>query len=147
MKKKIIYWINTRDKTGLLLSMMRYFSNIANISFEGSLDKLSLNKISGSKTEETEVLKRATLAPELDFVIVPLTDENIKFIWHEILEKDHLANDDIIHVQIEKDGKIVFGAYDNFHKDCVVAYEEVQVSLLDKLVKQGTIRNYTIHYE
>ena len=71
----------------------------------------------------------------------PLTDDNVAAIWKVITEKD-LLTDRIIHVQIALGGGLIFGAYDNFQEDCVVAYEEFPVALLDRLVANGVIRSY-----
>ena len=142
MTKRI--WIDTRDKPGLLNAMMKAFLNKGSISFEGDLSKLSFSKITGSTTSETDALKRATISPVLDFVTVPLTDETIHIIWQELTEKDHLVNEGIIHVQIESNGKLVFGGYDNFHRECVVAYEGVPLELLESLNNSGVIRKYEI---
>jgi len=136
------YWINTRDKPGLLLAMMHQFENSANISFEGSLNNLLLSSIPGASMKEQGMLKRAVLAPESDFIVIPITTETIRYIWKEITDKDHLAHEGIAHVQIEKNGKIVFGAYDNFDKECVVAYDDVPIYLLDRLKEKGVIRSY-----
>jgi len=43
----------------------------------------------------------------------------------------------IIHIQIEKDGVLAFGACDNAHPDCVVAGPGVPVALLEQLQASG----------
>ena len=70
-------------------------------------------------------------------------DETVPPIWGAITEKEHLAYPSgIIHVQIAVDGREIFGAYDNFHRNCVVAYEGFPTALLDRLVANGVIRSY-----
>ncbi len=60
-----------------------------------------------------------------------------------ITEREHLAYPSgIIHVQIAVDGRQVFGAYDHFDRNCVVAYEGFPTALLDRLVANGVIRSY-----
>ena len=140
MDKQQRKWIDTRDKTGLLIAMMREFSGDSHISFEGTLEKLELGNIEGASTEETKVLKRQTITPQLDFVVVPLNKNTIQEIWKELSEKDHLLHEGIIHVQIENEGNLVFGGYDNFHRDCVVAYPGVPEKLLKELKLNGVIR-------
>ncbi len=136
------YWIDTRDKPGLLYAMMKEFKNKGCISFEGTLSNLNFNNIPGASVDEREPLTRSTTSPELDFMILPLTDETVPLIWKELVEKDHLVHEGIIHVQIEKDGELQFGGYDNFHKECVVAYQGVSLELLAKLKNNGVIREY-----
>ncbi len=135
-------WIDTRDKPGLLLAMMREFAFNSHISFEGSLKNLELERLPGSSQNETSALKRTTIKPELDFLVLPLNEDTLNVIWKELSEKDHLVNQGIIHVQIEHNGKLVFGGYDNFHRECVVAYPSVPVKLLDVLKDNGIIRGY-----
>jgi len=137
-----VMWIDARDKPGLLLAMMKEFTNNSNISFEGSLDHLSFSSWPDVSTEETEALKRQTTSPQLDFVVLPLTEAIVHNIWKELSDKDHLVHEGIIHVQIESDGKLVFGGYDNFHPDCTVAYPGVSIGLLEKLKENGVIREY-----
>jgi len=48
----------------------------------------------------------------------------------------------IEHLQIEKDGKLAFGACDGFHPECVFVSETVPAALLDDLVRQGLIGSY-----
>jgi hypothetical protein len=55
---------------------------------------------------------------------------------------DHLAEDGIIHTQIEKDGRLAFGAYDNFHADCVWVGDAVPRSLLERLKESGVVRSF-----
>ncbi|OQY45944.1 MAG: hypothetical protein DRR08_27095 [Candidatus Parabeggiatoa sp. nov. 2] len=142
MNSEPILWINTRDKPGLLLAMMREFKNNSHISFEGSLGHLSFSNMPSASNTETEVLKRQTLSSELDFVIIPLTDQTVQNIWKVLSEKDHLVHEGIIHVQIESNGNLVFGGYDNFHRQCVIAYSGVSIELLERLKEKGVIRGY-----
>ena len=142
MNDRLRKWIDTRDKPGLLIAMMREFIGNSHISFEGSLENLKLSDIPGISVEETEVLKRQTTSPRLDFLVVPLSEATINEIWKELSEKDHLVHEGIIHVQIENNGELVFGGYDNFHRECVVAYPAVPVKLLEELKENGVIRDY-----
>jgi hypothetical protein len=88
-------------------------------------------------------LRRATLSPELDFIILPLTSENIAHIWKLVVEKERLAYPShIIHVQIAVTDRLVFAAYDNFHCDCVFTTDRFPLEALDRLVAKGIIRSY-----
>lgn len=137
-----IIWIDPRDKPGLLHAVMEECASGSLISFEGSLESLGFINWPEISREETDSLKRQTLSPNLDFVVVQLNESTFPSIWEELAEKDHLVNEGIIHVQIEKDGKLVFGGYDNFHKECTVAYAGIPVELIDKLQEKGIIRGY-----
>lgn len=51
---------------------------------------------------------------------------------------------DLIHAQVEDKGKLVFGAYDNFHNDCVVAYEPFDSAFLEQLKCKNILRGYEL---
>jgi hypothetical protein len=112
------------------------------ISFEGWLKELEFENILGTRLAETELLKRSTIEPKLDFVVLPLTEITVPKVWKII--KDHLKKPDsgIIHVQIEKNDELLFGGYDNFHRDCVVASAGVPIEILQSLKECGVIRDY-----
>ncbi|MEL6475589.1 MAG: hypothetical protein AAFQ21_16140 [Pseudomonadota bacterium] len=136
------FQIVARDKPGLLIAMMRELAGDAYISFEGDLHRIDWNGLRHADESETS-LQRGTLSPELDFVVLKLTEETQPRIWNAVCKVDRLADDGIIHIQIEKGGRLVFGAYDNFHADCVtVNNDAIPPSLLEGLKDKGVIRSY-----
>jgi len=136
------FLINTRDKPGLLIAVIRELAGIAEISFEGWLGKSGLSEIPGVSFWETMTLGRTCQHPRFDFLILPLTDETVPAIQRVITKKNALTDSSgIIHVQIAVGDRMVFGAYDNFHRDCVVAYEGLPTALLDHLLENGVIRS------
>jgi hypothetical protein len=66
--------------------------------------------------EATAALKRNTLWPKQDFVVVPLEPLASKTIISAI---GRTVSGTIIHIQIEKHGLLQSGAYDNFHPQCI----------------------------
>ncbi len=58
------------DKTG----RRRHFESDSRVSFEGDLERLALAELPGASTSETPVLRRQTLAPTLDFVVIPIRE-------------------------------------------------------------------------
>ncbi len=134
------FYIAARDKPGLLAAMMRHLAGDAYISFEGDLHRIDWEGVI-AVDESQSSLRRATLTPELDFVILPLTVETQPLIWAAVSKGDHLADDGIIHTQIEQGGRLAFGAYDNFHADCVSG-PAVPRSLLERLKESGVIRSF-----
>lgn len=133
--------IVARDKPGLLIAMMRELVGDAYISFEGDLHGIDWAGISGVE-EGKASLQRQTSTPELDFMVLPLTAETQPLIWEAVSKVDHLADDGIIHTQIEREGLLAFAAYDNFHADCITASDAVPLSLLEALKSSGVIRSY-----
>lgn len=134
------YWLVARDKPGLLMAMMRALAGSAMISFEGDLSGCDFSRVPGTSADETECLRRATIYPRQDFVVCRLEPETIEPILAEVLP-ERRAIDRIIHIQIEKDGALAFGSYDNFHPDCIVAGPGVPVSLLEQLQASGVLRS------
>lgn len=122
--------------------MMQEFANDSYISFEGSLANLKFYDWPIASYVETSTLKRQTVSPELDFVVIPLTDQTLSDIWRELSKRDHLVREGIVHVQIDSDGTLVFGGYDNFHRECTVAYSGVSTAFLEGLKEKGVIRDY-----
>jgi hypothetical protein len=137
------YRLDTRDKRRLLIAMMRAFAaENSRISFEGRLTKSDLMLMEPVAYEEVGVLKRATLRPKLNFLILPLTQQSLSRIEKAFNSKIAFGNGGIVHVQIERAGAMVFAAYDNFHRECVVAYSAVSTALLDELTVTRVLRGY-----
>jgi len=140
-----VYRVDTRNKPRLLFAMMKVFgADGTRIAFEGNLVNTGLFGMDGCSYEETGALKRATTAPRLDFVTLPLTPERGTEIERAIDSKISFSGyDGIIHVQIEIHGEIVFAAYDNFSRDSVMVTGSVPTSVLDELVLARVLRGYT----
>src|SRR5262245_43200851 len=84
----------------------------------------------------------STLVPELDFVVLPLEAHTIRPIREFVLYGRRCV-DDIVHIQIEKNGRLEFGSYDNFHRECIVCFLGVSPDLLNVLRDKGVIRSWT----
>lgn len=141
MKERFV--LDTRDRRGLLLAMIAALASPnARISFEGNLSKMELAELKGATNREDGPLKRATLQPKLDFVILPLADENLSAIRIAVHSIAFAKQEGITHIQIEHEGTIAFAAYDSFHRECVVASFPVNSALLDELTKTGILRSY-----
>jgi hypothetical protein len=138
-----VYSLYTRDRPGLLNAMMSALaSDTTKISFEGTLSHTGLVRIAGITHEESGVLRRATLAPRKDFIILPLSEQTLPAIRKAINSKIAIGEKGIVHVQIVKDSDMAFAAYDSFDKECVVAYSAVSNELLDELTNAKVLRGY-----
>ena len=136
--------IQVRDCQGALWAFYRKYEGVALASFEGDLSSLDFNPISGSSGQETSALKRQTLLPELDFVVVPVTNENIGALKALLSKPGVLGKDGtVIHTQIEVAGETIFSACDNFHDDCTVTSRSVPKAFLDQLKQVGVLRGYS----
>lgn len=137
--------VDTRDKPGLLWAFLRHFATDSRVSFEGDLDRLALADLPGASTSETPVLQRHTVEPIQDFVTIPITGDTIHILEERLSAPGLFQQGGAVeHVQVEHAGHLVLGAYDNFHKDCVVAYEPTPESLLEQLKASGVIRSYDV---
>jgi hypothetical protein len=136
--------LHTKHKPELLFALMRTLAHEdARISFEGRLSHTELANIAGASSNETEVLKRNTTSPRLDFVVLPLTPERVSEIEKAIVSKiafnDHAG---IVHVQIERLRHLAFVACDQFHEDFVWVSEAVPDTILAELVKSRVLYSY-----
>jgi len=112
------------------------------ISLEGHLSSCQFENLSAVSHVETAILKRNTLVPKLDFVVAMLSPEMVEPVFDQVMKAG--LTDNIIHVQIERNGALELGAYDNFHPECVVTGSGVSTALLDELKDKKIIREYQI---
>jgi len=116
------------------------------LSLEGfSLPKLVLS-LPGVTWAETDVLRRNTIEPKLDFIVVPLDASRGTTIKEALAKPSVLAGETsgLVHLQVAKKGRLVFGAYDNVHPECTVVYEPYVRSLSETLLKNGAVESYSI---
>jgi hypothetical protein len=79
MENERRFWL-VRDKRRLLSAMMEELAGDAHISFEGDLRALPIFSTPGASQEETVTLKRNTLWPKQDFIVLPLEPSMSKAI-------------------------------------------------------------------
>jgi len=126
-----------RDRLRLLLVLMEELAGNAHISLEGDLSGLEILRISGASSEETLVLRRNTSWPRQGFIIVPLEPLMAQSIVESIGRR--ALGRRIIHVQIEKAAVLEFGAYDNFHPECIFFGKAVRQEVLESLISEGVL--------
>jgi hypothetical protein len=125
-----------RDKKRLLRVLMEALAGDAHLSFEGDLHGFRLKNIAGAVDQETTTLKRNTRWPHQDFIVVPLEPATVGSVFSAIGGNVPRR---ILHVQIEKAGKLAFGAYDRFQSGCVFFGPTVSRDLLAELVSDGVL--------
>lgn len=129
----------TSNKTRLLEAVMEGLAGSARISFEGDLRNTRLSRFAGASVGETEALKRNTLSPVQDFVILPLEPEAVPEILKAI---GGVVPRSVLHVQIEKAVRLEFGAYDNFSPDCLFLGPALKHDFVEGLLADGVLRPY-----
>jgi hypothetical protein len=108
----VTYLYKVRDKRKFLVAAMEELAGAARISFEGNLSTTSVFKLNGASGDETQVLKRNTLRPKQDFVVLELEPDLVKPIIAAI---GGTVPRGILHIQIEKGSHLELGWYDNFN--------------------------------
>jgi hypothetical protein len=133
------FW-KVQDKRRLLLALMEELAGGAHISFEGDLRGLRLSSIPGASGEPTAALKRNTIWPRQDFAVVPQEPSMGQRIIAAIGGTVPRA---IIHIQIEKDGQLQFGAYNNFYPSSIYFGSAVKEGVIQSLIAQNVMRPFT----
>jgi hypothetical protein len=136
------HWLNVRDKPAFLHRLMSELADDAKISLEGDLARGHFTGGRFQIVKETEVLKRSTLYPQQDFMVLRLTTDVVQPLFEEIMAAG--LSEAIIHIQIERAGVLELGAYDNFHPECVVTGPSVSAELLEELKSKQIIRGFTV---
>jgi hypothetical protein len=129
-----------RDKRRFLMAALQQFAGSAYISFEGNLQGTSLVGTPGASEVETNVLKRNTLWPKQDFVVLPLEPEMVKPIIAAIGGTVPMS---ILHIQIQKDGRLELGLYDNFAPKGIFFGPAVTPFFIATLQNEGILSPWT----
>lgn len=132
-----------RDKSRFLIALMTELAGSAHISFEGDLSKLSIQSLPGASADETPTLKRNTIWPRQDFVVLPLEPDDIQKI---IKAFGGTLPNTIRHIQIEKSGKRLVGIYDNFHPECIYLSPEIPEEFIQSEMLKGVITPWTKNF-
>jgi hypothetical protein len=141
MTEAVRHWLNVRDKPGFLQRLMVEFAG-GRMSLEGDLSKCKFADDLVLGNEEVDLLKRNTLYPRQDFIVLRLQPATIGPIFKQIMAAG--LSRAIVHVQIEHAGELQLGAYDNFHSDCVVTGSGVSESLLTELKAKSVLRDFAV---
>ncbi len=115
----------------------------AQMSLEGDLSNCLFAKDVIVTDDETGILKRNTIAPRQDFLVLRLTSETCGQILGQVMAGARLKRA-IIHVQIKRDDVLELGAYDNFHRECVITGPGVSAALLAELKSTNVLRDFKV---
>ena len=137
-----IYCLDVKDEAGLLIAVMKNLMGNAHISFEGNLSDYNFNQIPGASKKELGQIKRCTLFPKEDFIVLPLETETIDIISAKVSKNDR-AREYIIHCQIEKNGRLEFGTYDNFSD--IFTGPAISREFLERLLSKGILESFEPH--
>ena len=129
-----------RDKRRFLVAVFQQLAGSAFVSFEGDLSGTTLVGATGASGDETEVLKRNTLWPKQDFVVLPLEAETIGSIAAAV---GGTVPRSILHIQVEKDGRLELGLYDNFAPKGMFFGPAVTPPFISALQNEGVLSSWT----
>jgi hypothetical protein len=133
------HWLDIRDKPAFLRRLMDEFTG-GHMSLEGDLKRCTFPTEVILAHDELGILRRNTIAPQQDFVVLRLEPDATNSIFREVMAAG--LSQAIIHVQIEHRGVLQLGAYDNFCRGCVVTGPGVRVELLSELQSAGILRDF-----
>jgi hypothetical protein len=128
------------DKRRFLAAVLAELAGVAQVSFEGDLSSTSLFNVAGASGDETQALKRNTLWPKQDFVVLPLEAQMVGPIMAAV---GGTVPRGIIHIQVQKDGRLELGLYDNFAPTCMFFGPRITSVFLATLQDTGTLAHWT----
>ncbi len=139
-------YLNPKDTELLVIQAMEALcGDDSYISLEGFHVPKAVTLLPEASSIETEVLRRNTIAPVLQFVVVPLNRSNVATLAAAVGQASILKDvAGLIHIQISKGGRLAFGAYDNVDEDCTVLYPPFAQSLCETLLSSGAIESFTV---
>ena len=141
MADGVSHLIKVRDRSAFLRRVMLELAGHAQMSVEGDLSQCHFSQDVIVTTDETAILKRNTIAPRQDFLVLRLTSETCGPISRQAGKYLKRA---IIHVQIERDSVLELGAYDHFHRECVVTGPGISPALLAELKSTNVLRDFEV---
>jgi len=99
--------VNVRDKEALLRRLMDECAGGGRLSLEGDLSKCRFTEDQVLARQELGLLKRNTLWPKLDFIVLRLEPDTVAPIFKQIVAAG--LSRAIVHVQIEHGGTLQLG--------------------------------------
>jgi hypothetical protein len=130
------YLLQVEKALPLLQKVIHTIGAGGRCSFEGDLSKIDLDDVHG-------IVRRSGPGAS-STVIIPLNAETISQILPDLLNRIGLRKN-VLHIEIEKEGKLLFAAYDQFDEDCVWISEVVGIEFLESLKRDGVITEYKLN--
>ena len=138
MKREITFWLDARDKPGLLVALLKSLADDACIGFCGGISACDFSAIPTASGRNLFDGKYD------DIIVLQLDAGTVEPILAQVLPKARCVHA-IEHIIIEKSGRIEVVIGDNFHNECISVGPGVPQSLLDDLILNGVLRGYSPH--
>jgi hypothetical protein len=111
------------------------------VSIEGDLSHHLFPPELGPQFQPSTMLRRNTVWPVQDFVILPLTPSTARRTVRALLPGGHLPRN-VLHLLIARHDELLFISNDRFEKGAVFVSSLFPRLLLDILVTNGTLWSY-----
>ena len=125
-----------RDKRAFLKAALEGLAGSAFVSFEGNLKGTGLLDLAGASVEETPALKRNTVRPRQDFVVLPLDAQTVGRMMAAV---GGTVPRSILHIQVEKQGRLELGMYDNFAPNGIFLGPAVTRTFIETMKNGGLL--------
>jgi len=139
-----IFHVDVRSASAFLEAAMRMFPTDSQLSVEGQLGDLELKALPHT-TEPTQVLRRQTVYPILDFAVFEV-EPNVVQRLVDLLTDGRTMRKGILHIQMASNGELALGAYDLDHWGPGGTWISAAVGepLMRRLVGMGAIASYEV---
>ena len=122
------------------MAALRELAGSAFVSFEGDLSGTALIGATSASDDQTKALKRNTLWPKQDFVVLPLEAETVGSIMTAV---GGTVPRSILHIKVEKDGRLELGLYDNFAPKGMFFGSAVTPQFIETLQNENVLSLWT----
>jgi hypothetical protein len=136
-----VFQVRVRKPVDFVRTALQHFSSECFLSLEGDLSRIDTMAITGAAHAATTLLRRNTTWPEQQFVIFPVTADTTDVICKRVLPQVGLKHH-VLHVQVASCGRLVLGAFDKFHNDCVWIDQSIGREGITSMLDSGIIGWY-----
>ena len=138
---KFAHRVSVRKKFDFLCAALEQFDS-ATVALEGDLSQCIFQDAIVESREPNDILQRNTLQPLQDFVILKLRPTTRGEVIRQI--KQAGLKRGIIHVEIEANGEVQLGAYDQMSKQTVVTGRLLGPNILEQWKQAKLIWGYEL---
>jgi hypothetical protein len=136
-----VFDVRVREPVEFVRAALKHFDRDCFLSLEGDLSRFDSALVPGASREPSALLRRNTISPVLDFVILPVTAVTVDTICQRVLPQVGLKQH-VIHAQVASEGRLVLGAFDSFHRGCVWIDQRIGKDGIVSLLDSGVIGWY-----
>jgi hypothetical protein len=136
-----IFDVRVKKPVEFVRAALKRFTRDCFLSLEGDLSRFDSVFVPGASREPSALLRRNTIFPVLDFVILPVTAATADPICQRVLPQVGLTQH-VIHVQVASEGRLVLGAFDKFQRGSVWIDQGIGKEGIVSLLDSGVIGWY-----